>query len=102
MSTEIEEFRAALRESLKRNREAFEGIYKKELDELLGLSREQINTITPHDLTDLEVYDKLISVVKEASRKNIRQAQLKAQIEELGNIAIEIAKRVPSLAALLV
>ena len=101
MSTELEAFRAALRKSLKRNREAFEGFYKDELNDLLGLSRDEINEITP-DLTDLEVYDKLISVVKEASRKNIRQAQLKAQIEELGNIAIEVAKKVPSLAALLV
>lgn len=101
MSTELEAFRAALRKSLERNREAFEGLYKDELNDLLGLSREEINEITP-DLTDLEVYDKLIAVVKEASRKNIMQAQLKAQIEELGNIAIEVAKKVPSLAALLV
>jgi hypothetical protein len=101
MSTELDAFRAALRESLRKNREAFEGLYKDELNDLLGLSRDEINEITP-DLTDLEVYDKLISVVKEASRTNIKQAQLKAQIEELGNIAIEVAKKVPSLAALLV
>lgn len=101
MNTELEAFRAALRKSLKRNREAFEGLYKDELNDLLGLSRDEIDEITP-DLTDLEVYDKLISVVKEASRTNIKQAHLKAQIEELGNIAIEVAKKVPSLAALLV
>ena len=42
----------------------------------------------------------MISVVKEASRANIDQAELKATIRELGDVAIAIAKKVPSLAAL--
>jgi hypothetical protein len=98
---DIEEFKRRLREKMIENREAFEGQYKNEINGLMGLSKSEIDAITP-DVTDLEIYDQLISVVKEASRVNLAQAQLKARIEELGNVAVEIAKKVPSLAAILV
>ena len=101
MVDDIEKFRERLRNSLKRNREAFEGTYKSEINSLLGFSREEIDKITP-GTTDLEVYDQLISVVKEASRLNISQAELKSQIKELGSIAVEIAKRVEPLGNLLI
>jgi len=96
---DIEAFRRSLREDLAKNREAFEGKYKAELDELLGLSREEIDRLTP-GTTDLATYDQLISVVKEASRANVEQAELKARIEELGDIGVAIAKRVTALAGL--
>ena len=91
-----EEFRKKLRESLAENRKRFQGIYKNQINELLGLSREEIDRITP-DTTDLEVYDQLITVVKEASAANVSQAELKTHIEDLGAVAIEIAKKVGSL-----
>lgn len=91
-----EEFRKKLRKSLEENRKKFQGIYKEEINELLGLSREEIDKITP-DTTDLEIYDQLITVVKEASAANIDQAELKTQIENLGVISVEIAKKVGSL-----
>ena len=47
------------------------------------------------DGTDLEVYAKLVSVVKEASRDNVAQAGLKATIMELGSVAVTIAKKGP-------
>ena len=97
----LEEFRKALRKSLEENQKAFEGIYHDEIDALLGLSREEIDKITP-DTTDLKIYDQLITVVKAASKSNISQAELKGQIEALGSIAIQISKRVVSLAALFV
>ena len=100
MPTDIEKFRERLRKKIKENREAFEGRYKSEVDMLLGLSREEIDKITP-DTTDLEVYSQLISVVKEASRANVKQAELKTQIEKLGEIAITIAQRVKPLADIL-
>jgi hypothetical protein len=40
-------------------------------------------------------------VVKEASRVNLAQGQLKRQIFKLGALGLTIAKRVPSLAAIL-
>lgn len=98
--SDIEEFRQRLRERLERNRAAFEGKYKTELAGLSGLSREAIDLITPDDTTDLETYNQLIEVVKEASASNISQRQLTAQINELGEVAVKIAKRVPSLALL--
>lgn len=98
---DIDEFRSGLKERANVNREAFKGQYQEELNMLLGMSREDIDQITP-DTTDLEIYDQLITVVKEASAANISQAELKLRIEQLGEIGIGIAKRIPKLAALLI
>lgn len=94
-----EEFERRLREKMTENRAAFEGRYADEINSLMGLSREEIDLITP-DVTDLEVYDQLTTVVKEASRVNMATAELKTRIEELGSIAVKISQKVPSLAAL--
>jgi len=90
------EFKERLRQKMIENRQAFEGEYKDQLTNLMGLSKTEIDKITP-DSTDLEVYDQLITVVKEASRINLAQADLQSRIEELGDTAIKIAERVPSL-----
>jgi hypothetical protein len=87
-----EEFKRRLREKMKENREAFEGKYKTEINNLMGLSKVEIDAITP-DTTDLETYDQLITIVKEASRVNLAQAQLKTRIKELGKVAVAIAKK---------
>lgn len=100
MAQDLETFRRSLRNSLKKNREAFEGKYAEQLNGLLGLSREEIDAITP-DVTDLQIYDQLITVVKEASRANVTQAQLRSQINALGETAVVVAKKVVSLAAIL-
>ena len=97
---DIEEFKRKLREKMAENRQAFDGEYKNQINDLMGLSRSEVDAITP-DTTDMEIYDQLITVVKEASRVNLTQAQLKQRIEELGEIAVKIAAKVPSLAALL-
>lgn len=88
-----------LQEDLRRGREAFEGTYKNELKALAGLSREQIDAMTP-DSTDVETYDALIAIVKDASKKNLAQAALKANIEKLGAVGIRIAKKVTGLAGI--
>ena len=75
-------------------------ITENQLNDLMGLSKAEIDKITP-DNTDMEVYDQLITVVKEASRINLSQAHLKQRIEDLGVIAVKIAEKVPSLVALL-
>jgi hypothetical protein len=95
-----EEYRKKLKERAKRNRDAFMGQYGDELNALLGLSKEEIDKITP-DTTDLEVYAQLISVVKEASADNVDQGELKDRIMELGKVGVEIAKRIPALVDLL-
>ncbi len=83
------------------NRVAFMGLYKNEIDKLLELSKAEIDLITPGD-TDMEIYAQLIEVVKEASFTNESNAELKEQIVELGEIAVKIAKKVPSLASIIV
>ena len=97
---DIYTFRKKLEERAEANRRAFEGKYRQEIEKLLGLSRDEIDRITP-DTTDLEIYDKLITVVKEASAANIKQAELKSIILELGEVAVAISKRIPILPGLL-
>ncbi|KPJ86699.1 MAG: hypothetical protein AMS17_11290 [Spirochaetes bacterium DG_61] len=80
--------------------QAFVGKYGREIDELLGLSREEIDEITP-DLTDLEIYDRLLSVVKLASKNNISQAELGKRIRALGEVAVRIVKKTKGLYNLL-
>lgn len=92
----VKEFRKKLKERAKRNREAFMGKYRDELNALLGLSKEDIDKITP-GTTDLEVYAQLIAVVEEASAENIDQGELQNRIIALGDIGVEIAKRIPAL-----
>ena len=93
-------FRQRVRAALKRADEAFKGDYKAEIEGLLGLSKGEIDAITPGN-ADLEAYNQLIAVVKEASRVNLAQAELRERILSLGNVAVEIAGKVPSLGTLL-
>ncbi len=92
----IEEYRRKLKERARVNREAFKGKYKEQLTALMGFSKEEIDKITP-GTTDLETYAQLISIVKEASADNIDQAELKNRIVALGEVGMEIAKRIPAL-----
>ena len=71
----------------------FNGAYKSELEKLNGLSKEEINSITP-DTEDLKTYSVLIKVVEKASKDNISKAELIEDIKELGDVAIKIAKKV--------
>ena len=93
-------FRRRVRAAMERADQAFRGSYATEIDALLGLSKEEINAITP-GLTDLETYNKLIGVVKEASRVNLEQAELVQRIRSMGQLAVKIASKVPALAAML-
>lgn len=98
-STAKEKMRKELQAIIRKNRQAFEGEYGEQVQQLLALSRDEIDAITP-DGTDLAVYDHLIEVVKEASRKNLSQAQLRARIRELGKVAVVIAEKVAGLGAI--
>ena len=79
---------------------AFNGLYQKELNDLLGLSKDEIDAIIP-GITDLQTYSALIKVVEKASKENISQAELIDHIKDLGDVAVKIAKKLPSFAALL-
>lgn len=94
-------FKKNLKKDLEAGRKAFEGKYASEINDLMGLSREEIDAITP-GMDDLQAYDQLITVVKLASRHNLSQAQLADNIKALGDVAVAIAKKTKKLAALLV
>lgn len=97
----LDAFRQKVQRRIHEDRLAFVGMYKNEINDLLGLSKDDINAITPDDTTDLETYDKLIAIVKEASTANLKQADLANQIKELGEVGVRIAKMVPGLSNLL-
>lgn len=79
---------------------AFNGLYKDELNQLVGLSKEEIDSVTP-ETTDLKTYAVLVKVVEKASKDNLSQVQLIENIKALGDVAVRIARKVPALAALL-
>jgi hypothetical protein len=97
----VDSFSRNVDNSLKAGREAFKEKYSPQLKDLKGLTREDVTGATP-DMTKMEQYKALITVVEEASRVNLAQSELKIRIEQLGAAAITIAKGVPSLAKLLV
>lgn len=79
---------------------AFNNDYSVHLEQLKGLSEEEIASLTP-GTTSKEVYEKLITVVQEATDTNMKQADLIDKIKSLGEIAVNIAKKVPYFASLL-
>jgi len=85
--------------ALKRGREAFEGKYRQEIKDLLGLSEIEIQSAGFG--IDRDVHEILISVVMDASRLCISEDEFKRRIEALGEDAVRIAKLIPSLARLL-
>jgi hypothetical protein len=99
MPFDKEAFKRKLKERAEVNRIVFESEHKETLKELLGLSREEIEQISPD--VGIETYAQLISVVKEATAVNASQAELKDRIEDLGAVAVSIAKKVSRLAAIL-
>jgi t-SNARE complex subunit (syntaxin) len=93
------EFRKKLKEKMKSNHEDFTSLYEKAIQRLKGLTDEEIEAITP-DATGKEIYKQLITLVEEASKKNLSQAALKERINKLGDTAVRIAKKVPELVEL--
>ena len=54
-----------------------------------------------YGVTDIQMYERLMIVVREASRVNLAQAELANRIRSLGELGIRIAKKVRPLAAIL-
>ena len=100
MPYDAEAMRRRMRQAQEDARLALEGRYSDTYKELRGLSKDEIENITP-DTTDQEQYEALLAVVQEATRQNLEQAELVARIRELGSVAISIARMVPSLSNIL-
>ena len=75
---------------------AFNGDYSEELNDLVGLSKEELESVIP-DTQNKNTYIALIKIVKQASKENTKQADLINNIKELGEVAVNIAKKVPGL-----
>ena len=100
MAYDKEAMRRKIRRRQSALRKQFEGKYKTEIDGLMGLSREEIDRITPGEL-DLQKYAELIEVVRIATESNLTKTQLKSHIKDLGEVAVKIASKVPKLKKLL-
>ena len=72
---------------------AFDGKYSSEVNELNGLSKADIDKITP-GTEDLRTYKVLVKLVEEASQENMKKAELINQIKETGEIGVSIAKKI--------
>lgn len=99
--SELDEFEAEFKAALEESHDAFNGTHKDALNELAGLSKQEIDAILPKSPRDLLEYERLMTVVKKASAKNLSNAQLVERIEGLGKVAVSVAKKVPSLDRLL-
>jgi hypothetical protein len=71
--------------------------YQQEINQLKGLSPEEIASITP----DTDAHAALIKLVQQASDENLSKAQLVNNIKALGAVAVKIAKKIPQFAAIL-
>ena len=92
--------REELRQLAARNQIAFGNQYAEELTALQGLSQDELDEISPN-VSSAADYASLMDVVKDASVKNMKVAELKERIEALGQKAVAIARLVPKLAAIL-
>lgn len=76
------------------------GQYATEISGLTGLSDADLKAITPRG-KDSPEFQALVQAVQEASARNESNAALVGRIQALGAVAVSIAQKVPSLAALL-
>lgn len=68
--------------------------------ELRGLTPEEIDGITP-DTADQKEYERLMALVEQATKQNMDNAQLVERVKQLGDVALAIARKVPTLAPFL-
>jgi|GEM_PF-810161 len=79
---------------------AFDGLYAEQLLELTKMSAEEFDSVSPGNDSN-KTYTILMKVVEEASKRNLQQAELAEDIKELGDQAISLAKKIPSLGMIL-
>lgn len=80
-------------DKFKKADDSFDNQYSKIIEDLKGLSEEEIKPVTPN----VSSRDELLKAVKEASDKNLSQAELVDNIKGLGEVAIKLAKKIPML-----
>ena len=96
---DLDDFEKEFDKALDEADSAFSSKYADELKSLKGLSPEALKAITP-DATSDDI-DNLIQTVQAATARNESNAALADRIRGLGDVAVSLAKKVPSLAAIL-
>ncbi len=95
----LDDFEKEFDKALEEADAEFSAKYADELEALKDLSPEDLRAITP-DAT-VEDIDQLIEAVQAASARNESNAALANRIRGMGDIAMSLAKRAPSLATIL-
>lgn len=80
--------------------ESFDDKYDTALEQLKGLTAEQIQSVSP-TTNNQAAFNKLVQAVQTAKSQNLSQADLITNIKSLGDTAIKLAKKIPQFAALL-
>ena len=76
--------------------EKFDNQISEQLEQLKGLTQSEIEKAMANT-SDIEIYRQLATIVDDASCKNLKQAELVSKIKTLGEIAINLAKKIPGL-----
>lgn len=79
---------------------AFNNEFTDRLDKLKGLSQKEVEMATP-GTAEHAVYQKLVKLVEKAISDNLSQAELITNIQGLGEVAVKVASKIPTFAALL-
>ena len=96
---DLDDFEKKFDKALEEADAEFNSKYAEELEALKSLSSEDLKVITP-DATSEDI-DQLIETVKSATARNESNAALADRIRGIGDIAVSLAKKAPSLAAIL-
>ena len=95
------QFKEQIEDAAARNRAAMTSEYQISLRNLINLSPEEIDSVTPDSSDDFAIVYNLLVIVADASKRNLPKSELAARIKEFGIVTVEIAKKDPILASLL-
>ena len=96
---ELDDFEKEFDKALDEADAEFNAKYADELEGLKGLSPDDLRAITP-EATGEDV-ERLIETVQAAAARNESNAALADRIRGLGEVVVSLAKKTPSLAAIL-
>ena len=96
--SDLADFEREFDKALKEADAEFDAKYADELAALKGLSPDDLQAISPGATS--EDIERLIEAVKAATARNESNAALGERIRGLGDVAVKLARKVPSLSAI--
>ena len=91
-----EELKEKLRKKSAESAAKADILLEKEFNSLMKVTRTDLELLRPK-IKDQATYDKLISIVEEATQSNMDLATLKERLETLGKKGIQIVKEIAGL-----